>query len=98
MSAPNPEHPTDAFAAWATFKRLMRDDSEYAWAWHCNIAVPIMDSIGATHRDANIAAAHLLSCLFEYDITEHPAFEYEKGGAQHYHEMRLAADREEDAA
>ncbi len=89
MITPNPEHPNDAFAAWATFKRLMRDDPEYAWAWHCNIAVPIMDSIAVSHEQANVAAAHLMSFLFEYDITGDPRFGYE---------MPLAADREEGAA
>lgn len=98
MTTPNPEHPTDAYSAWATFKRLMREDADYAWAWHCNIAVPIMDSIGASHKDANVAAAHLMSHLFEYDVTTHPQYGYEKGVAQQYHEMRLAADRAEDAA
>lgn len=97
MITPNPEHPTDAFAAWAVFKRLMREDADYAWAWHCNIAVPIMDAISATHEQANVAAAHLMSHLFEYDITTHPNFGYEKGQAQQYHEMRLAADREDAA-
>jgi hypothetical protein len=92
------DHPTDAFAAWATFRRLMRDDPEYAWAWHCNIAVPIMDAIGVSHEQANVAAAHLMSCLFEYDITTHPNYTYEKGGAQSYHEARIAADKDEDAA
>jgi len=98
MTTPNPEHPTDAYSAWATFKRLMREDADYAWAWHCNIAVPIMDSIGVSHKDANVAAAHLMSHLFEYDITTHPQYGYEKGVAQQYHEMRLAADRAESAA
>lgn len=92
------QHPTDAYGAWAIFKRLMRDDPEYAWAWHCNIAVPIMDAIGVSHERANVAAAYLMSALFEYDITGHPHFNYEKSGAQAYHEMRLAADRAEDAA
>lgn len=72
-------------------------DPEIAWAWHCNIAVPIMDVASVSHEKANQAAAHLMQHLFGYDITTHPRFEYEKSGAQAYAEMRIAADREEDA-
>lgn len=78
-------------------KAAMRDDPEYAWAWHCNIAVPIMDSIDVTHEQANIAAAHLMSFLFDCDVTAHRNFGYDKGVAQECHEFRLAADRAEDA-
>ena len=81
-----------------SLKTAMRDDPEYAWAWHCNLAMPIKDAIGVTHKDGNIAGAHLMSFLFDYDITTHPQYEYEKSGAQKYHEMRLAAERAEDAA
>ncbi len=79
-------------------KSAMREDPGYAWAWHCNLAMPISDSIGATHENANVAAAYLMALLFDCDITTHPHYEYEKGLAQQYHEMRLAADRAEDAA
>lgn len=93
----NHPHPTDAFAAWAVFKRLMREDANYAWAWHCNIAMPVMDAIGCTADQANQAAAHLMSHLFEYDITKHPLYEGGKSAAQEYQEMRIAAEREDDA-
>ncbi len=62
-----------------------------------NIAVPIMDSIDVTHEQANIAAAHLMSFLFDCDVTAHRNFGYDKGVAQECHEFRLAADRAEDA-
>ncbi len=73
-------------------KTAMRDDPEYAWSWHCNIAMPIMDSIDCGHESANVAAAHLMSFLFDYDITTHPHYEYGKGAAQHNHEARMAED------
>ena len=88
----------DAAQAWDTFKRLMREDPDYAWSWHCNIAVPIMDAINVSHEDANLVAAHLLSFLFDCDSTQHPNYEYGKTDAQRYHEMRVEADRLEDAA
>lgn len=75
----------------------MRDDPEYAWSWHCNFAMPIMDSIGVSHEQANIAAAHLMSFLFDRDITKDPRYQYEKGGAQRYHEFRIDLDVQEDA-
>lgn len=94
----SPEHPVDAFGAWAVFKRLMREDPEYAWAWHCNLAVPIMDAAEVSHERANIAAAYLMLHLFEYDITQHPHSQYGKSPAQEYFELRVAAERAEDAA
>ncbi len=77
-------------------KHAMQADPEYAWGWHCNLAVPIMDATGTTHQLANEAAAHLMQHLFDYDITAHPHYEYGKSGAQEYAELRIAAEREED--
>lgn len=79
--------------AWETFKQAMRDDSEYAWAWQCNLAMPIMDAIGCSQAKANEAAANLLGHLFECDVTNHPHYRWEKSGAQRYAEVRRAADR-----
>lgn len=83
--------------ALATLKQVMQNDPEYAWGWHCNIAVPIMDAIDVSHERANLAAAYLMSCLFDYDITKHKHYDYGKTDAQQYHEMRLEMDRQEDA-
>jgi hypothetical protein len=83
-----------------TLKAAMAADPDYAWGWHCNIAVPIMDAAGVSHKRANEAAAHLMQHLFDYDITGHPHYEFGgfgKSGAQQYAEMRIAADRAEDA-
>lgn len=72
-------------------------DEGIAWAWFCNIAVPIMDVVdGCTHKQANEAAAHLMQHLFNYDITKHELYGYDKSVAQQYAEFRIAADREED--
>jgi hypothetical protein len=75
----------------------MAANPELAWAWHCNIAMPIMDAAGVSHQVANETAAHLMQHLFRYDITQHPHYVYEKSGAQQYAEMRIAMDAEEDA-
>lgn len=72
-------------------------DPEIAWAWHCNLAMPIMDAADTSHKLANEAAAHLMQHLFGYDVTTDTRYEYGKSGAQGYAEMRIAADLKEDA-
>src|SRR5574343_1152578 len=47
----------------------IQSDDDYAWSWHCNIAMPIYDE-GQTHEAANKAAARVMSCLFSVDVTE----------------------------
>lgn len=47
-------------AAFDTLKTAMKEDPGYAWSWHCNLAMPIMDAIGVSHADANKAAALLM--------------------------------------
>jgi hypothetical protein len=79
-----------------TLKAAMADEG-YAWAWFCNLAVPIMDVTGVSHQKANEAAAHLMQHLFGVDITTHPHYEHGKSGAQQYAEFRIAMERAEDA-
>lgn len=59
---------------FTAIKQLIHDDPEYAWAWHCNMAVPIMDTAGVPHKDANRAAAHIMAQMFDFDITAHPHY------------------------
>lgn len=44
---------------------------ELVWAWHCNLAMPIMDELNCTHEQANRAAARLMRALFDVDVTAH---------------------------
>ena len=53
--------------AWETLQKAMKEDEEFAWAVHCNIAMPIMDSIGVTHHDANIGAVRVMETIFKYN-------------------------------
>lgn len=76
----------------------IHSDPEYAWSWQCNLAVPIMDAIGVSHKDANRAAALIMAQMFDYDITAHPHYEWGKSPQQIYFEARVASEREEDAA
>lgn len=85
----------DAFEA---LKVAMAADPEYAWSWHCNLAVPIMDAAGISHEKANVAACYLMQHLFDYDVTADSRYEYGKAPAQEYTELRIAAEREEDDA
>ncbi|WP_422097487.1 Thoeris anti-defense Tad2 family protein [Variovorax sp.] len=63
--------------AIVTLRHAMQDDLEYAWAWHCNIAVPLRDALGQgtiSHEQSNLAAARLLRHLFDVDITDYPHY------------------------
>lgn len=82
---------------FANLQALIKSDPDCAWGWHCNIAIPIMDSIRCTHKQANEAAAHLMQHLWDCDITKDERYEYGKSGAQQYAEMRIAMDAQEDA-
>lgn len=48
--------------------RAVKDDDDYAWGWHCNIAVPFQDE-GGTHEQANRAAARIMYNIFGVDVT-----------------------------
>jgi hypothetical protein len=51
----------------------LQKDNGYAWAWHCNIAMPLFDAkVGLSHREANDCAAILMRHLFNVDIKESP--------------------------
>jgi len=52
----------------------MKADSEIAWAWHCNIAVPMQDE-GIEHILSNRAAARIMYNLFNIDITKHKHYQ-----------------------
>jgi len=49
-------------ALWI-LRRAMRKDPEYAWGWHCNIAMVAQDA-GALHKEANIRTGDFMNSLF----------------------------------
>lgn len=55
-------------SAMQSLTAALQADSEYAWSWHCNLAMPIMDSLKCSHTQANQAAATLMQHLFHIDI------------------------------
>ena len=79
--------------AFNALKQAISDDPEYAWAWHCNLAMPIYDEAGCDIGKANQSAALIMAQMFDHDITAHPHFSYEKSNAQAFFEMRRDADR-----
>jgi hypothetical protein len=64
--------------AMDNLKATMQSDPEYAWAWHCNIAMPFKDATGCTHEQANKGAARVMEHFFSVDITKHPHWQYER--------------------
>jgi hypothetical protein len=58
---------TDAFNR---LKKALNDDPDYAWSWHCNIAVAYQDE-GGTHQAANRAAARFMRNCFDADANEY---------------------------
>ena len=57
----------------ATVTNAIRNDPDYAWSWHCNIAMAAMDE-GVNHVAANKLAARFLMILTGVDTTKNPHF------------------------
>lgn len=55
----------------------LKADPEYAWSWHCNIAMALHDSGAGPHSACNRGAALFLSQLSggAVDTTQNPAYE-----------------------
>jgi hypothetical protein len=60
--------------AFRSLQAALRADPDYAWAWHCNVAMPVMDATGVSHEMANATAAKLMRHLFDIDTTTHPHY------------------------
>lgn len=84
--------------AWDTLKNTVVTDPDYAWAFHCNLAVPLMDATGISHFNANRSASLIMCQLFGVDMTANPGYPvaYGKTVAQQMYERRILAETEED--
>lgn len=51
--------------------KAMKDDCDYAWSWHCNIAMVAQDA-GAPHKESNERAASFMRYLFGVDTNKPP--------------------------
>jgi hypothetical protein len=49
---------------YVSLSRRLQDDDDYAWTFHCNIAVVIKDVIAIDHTTSNEIAVKLMSHLF----------------------------------
>lgn len=61
MSQPPEQSPFD------TLKELIKQDPGYAWAWHCNIAMPMYDTGLVNHAIANHCAAAVMRFMFNVE-------------------------------
>ena len=61
--------------AYRELESAIQEDPDFAWGWHCNIAMPIKDELGCTHLEANRAAARIMSHLFGTATGKHPNFQ-----------------------
>lgn len=53
--------------------RSMNKDLDYAWTWHCNIAMAAQDA-GAPHKEANIRARDFMNLAFGVDVSTLPQY------------------------
>lgn len=68
---------TEATSPVKGLAEAMKADLDYAWSWHCNIAMAAHDSGAGPHSACNKGAALFLSRLSDgaVDTTQHPAYE-----------------------
>ena len=54
--------------AVSTLTKAIQVDDDFAWTWHCNIAMPMIDE-GVHPIHANMGAARFMSIAFGVDVT-----------------------------
>lgn len=59
---------------YTAFQTALAADRGWAWGWHCNLAMPIKDTLGVSHIEANQTAAWLMQHLFKIDVTSWPEY------------------------
>lgn len=71
------ENQNDPKSPIATLVASLINDPEYAWGWHCNIAMACYDKGARPHSACNAGAALFLSLLTDgkADTTTHPAYQ-----------------------
>ena len=76
-----------ALPAFQNLKKALQADPDYAWSWHCNIAMNLMDNLGSynpkannqeRHRVCNEAAAKMMNYIFNIDTAKHEHYETTK--------------------
>lgn len=59
--------------AMEDLKKAIQSDPDYAWGWHCKIAMSAHDE-GLPRPEANKAAARFMKDCFDIDMTKHEHF------------------------
>lgn len=66
--------------AFDTLKAALQADTNYAWSWHCNIAIAFIDTEPShgtrnLHRAANEGAANFMQRCFDVDVRQSPQWQ-----------------------
>jgi hypothetical protein len=56
--------------AMNALKQAINSDPDYAWSWHCNIAVTQQDA-GVSHEMSNDGAARFMKLCFDADVEKY---------------------------
>lgn len=56
-------------------REFIKTNSDYAWAWHCNLAMMAFDA-GATHEKSNQQAANFMNSVFEFNVRDLPEYKH----------------------
>lgn len=65
--------------AMNTLREALHNDPEYAWSWHCNLAMASIDE-GMDWNSAQFAAARFMRICFGVDTTKNDHFEGKRNG------------------
>ena len=60
--------------AMAVLSKAIKNDPEYAWAWHCNIAMAYYDEGVGGKQASNRAAARFMGLCFGVDTSKNEHF------------------------
>lgn len=59
-------------SAFEMLNEALHADPMYAWTWHCNLSMTILDRLGLTYPEANQAGAAIMDRFFHIDIKKNP--------------------------
>ena len=68
-----PVEPINTYTAVKRLRQALRDDLDYAWGWHCNVAMTAYDA-GCPRDIANEGAARFMQLFAGVDTRQHFAF------------------------
>lgn len=59
-------------SAFEALKNRLTEAYEYAWAWHCNLAMACVDRLGVSKQEGNLVAELIMERFFELETTNPP--------------------------